>query len=121
MTASTDAVPRFAPAAIIRRYYLAMAVPFVIDLINLGAYAAMNGAPQLLASSVVLSAGFLLLGVGIGAYFLIRPIRRFIAGEVAYAEIEPSLSSLPRHSAAVTAICYAPMVALRLLARRLDI
>ena len=121
MTASTDAVPRLARAIVIRRYYLAMAVPFVIDMINLVAYAAMNGAPELLASSVVLSAGFLLGGVGIGAYFLIRPVRRFIIGEADYAEIEPALSSLPRHSAAVMGLCYAPMVALRLLARRLDI
>ena len=121
MTASTNAAPPAAAAAMVRRYYLAMAVPFVIDLITLGAYAAVNGAPQVLPSSLLLSAAFLLGGVGVGAYFLIRPVRRFLAGEAAYAAIEHSISHLPRRSAAVMAVCYAPMMALRMLSRRLDI
>jgi class 3 adenylate cyclase len=121
MTASTDAAPRAAPAALIRRYYAAMAVPFVIDLVTLVAYAAVNDALSILPSSLLISAAFLLGGVGIGAYFLIRPIRRFIAGEASYAEIEPALTHLPRRSCFVMAACYGPMMALRLLSRRLDI
>ena len=35
MTASTDAAPRVARQAVIGRYYLAMAVPFAIDVITL--------------------------------------------------------------------------------------
>jgi class 3 adenylate cyclase len=120
MTASADVAPRTAPA-IIRRYYWAMAVPFVIDLITLIAYAAVNNALPILPSSVIMSAAFLLGGVGTGAYFLIRPIRRFIAGELSYAEIESSLTSLPRRSSGVMAACYGPMEALRLLSRRFDI
>jgi class 3 adenylate cyclase len=121
MTASTDAAPRAAPAVLIRRYYAAMVVPFAVDLVILVAYAVVNNTVQLLPSSVLLSAVFLLGGVGIGAHFLIRPIRRFMAGEASYAEIEPSLTHLPRRSCAVMAACYVPMIALRLLSRRLDI
>ncbi len=121
MTASTDATPRAAADAVLRRYYLAMAVPFAIDLVTLTAYSIVNGAPEILPSSVLMSAAFLVGGVGIGAYLLIRPIRRFLAGELTYAEIEASVSNLPRRSAAVMAACYAPMVALRNLSRPLHI
>src|SRR5207253_11391628 len=107
MTASTDAAPRAAADAMLRRYYLAMAVPFVIDMVTLATYAIVNGAPEILPSSVLMSAAFLVGGIGIGAYLLIRPIRRFLAGELTYTEIEASVSHLPRRSAAVMAACYA--------------
>ena len=69
-----------------------------------------------------MSAAFLLVGVGIGAYFLIRPVGRFIAGETTFAEIEASpLTSLPRRSAILVGFFYAPMVALRLLSPQFDI
>ena len=78
-----------------------MAVPFVIDLVTIVVYAAdPPGNSHLLPPIVLLSAAFLVVGVGIGAYFLIRPIQRFIAGEVAFADVEKSLSRLPRRSAA---------------------
>ena len=121
MTASTDAALLTAPASIVRHYYLAMATPFVIDLITLCVYAAINGAPQILLPSLLISAAFLLAGVGIGAWFLIRPIRRLVAGEAAFAEIEHRLSNLPRNSAIVVGLLYAPMLAMRLLSHRLDI
>lgn len=105
----------------LRLYYLAMAVPFAIDLVTLISYAVVNEAWQILPPSVLLSAAFLLAAVGTGAYLLIRPIGRFIAGDLAFGEIERSLSDLPRHSAAVMAVCYTPMLALRLLSPRLDI
>lgn len=105
----------------IRQYYLAMAVPFTIDLITLCAFVAVNQALEILAPAVLLSACFLLVGAGIGAYFLIRPISRFVAGEAGFAEIERPLSYLPRRSAAVMAIAYAPMMALRLLSPWLGI
>ena len=76
---------------------------------------------HLLPANVAMSAAFLLVGVGIGAYFLIRPVGRFIAGEISFADIEDALTSLPRRSALVMAICYVPMVALRLLSRRFGI
>jgi class 3 adenylate cyclase len=121
MTASTDAAPRVASPAVIGRYYLAMAVPFAIDLITLLVYGLIHGQLRLLPSNVAMSAAFLLGGVSIGAYFLIRPVGRFIAGEIAFVDIEDALTSLPRRSATIMAICYVPMVALRMLSRRFGI
>ncbi|HEX9325852.1 MAG TPA: adenylate/guanylate cyclase domain-containing protein, partial [Reyranella sp.] len=119
--ASTDAAPRVASQAPIGRYYLAMAVPFAIDLITLLVYGLMHGQFHLLPSNVAMSAAFLLGGVSIGAYFLIRPVGRFIAGEIAFVDIEDALTSLPRRSALLMVICYVPMVALRMLSSRLGI
>ena len=79
MTASIDAAPPAARSAIILRYYLAMAMPFVVDVVTLCAYAAVNQEPEILLPSFLQSAIFLVIGVGGSAYFLIRPIRRFIA------------------------------------------
>jgi class 3 adenylate cyclase len=121
MTASTEAASRTTGAAVIRDYYLAMAVPFVIDLVTLVVYAGVNRAPYFLPVALAVSAAFLLAGVGIGAYFLIRPVKRFLAGEVSYAEIEGGISSLPRRSCAVMAVCYAPLLAIRQFARRFDV
>jgi class 3 adenylate cyclase len=121
MTASTDAAPRVASQAVIGRYYLAMGVPFAIDVITLLVYGVMHRQLDLLPANVATSAAFLLGGVGIGAYFLIRPIGRFIAGETSFAETEGALTSLPRRSALVMTICYVPMIALRLLSRRFGI
>ena len=121
MTASTDAAPRVASQAVIGRYYLAMAVPFVIDAITLIVYGLMHRQLGLLPANLAMSAAFLLVGVGVGAYFLIRPVGRFIAGEISFADIEDALTSLPRRSALVMAICYVPMVTLRMLSRRFGI
>src|SRR5262245_12820414 len=98
MTASTEAAPRLASEAVIRRYYLAMAVPFLIDAVALAAYTAVYNAPQVMPPMVVLSAAFLVVGVGIGAWLLIRPIGRFLAGEVAFSTVEGNLTGLPRRS-----------------------
>ncbi len=121
MIASPDAAPPMATHAIVRRYFLAMGVPFAIDLVTIGVYAAVNDAPQTLAPMLLLSAAFLLFGAGIGAHFLIRPIRRFMAGELSFDKIEGALTSLPRRSALLIMGCYAPMIILRLLSRRLGI
>ena len=121
MTASTDVAWQSADAPVIRSYYLAMAVPFGIDLVTLVAYAGVNRAPYFLPIPLAVSAAFLLVGVGIGAFFLIRPVTHFLSGELAYGAIEQSISSLARRSCALMAACYAPMLALRLLARRFDV
>ena len=121
MTASTQAAAQTASAGILRRYYLAMAAPFAVDLVTLVAYVAINRAPESLASLVAVSAAFLLVGTGIGAYFLIRPVARFLSGEASFAEIEHRLSHLPRNSAIVVGFFYAPMLGLRLLSPQLDI
>ena len=121
MTASTQAVPRATAAGILRRYYIAMAAPFAVDLVTLLAYAAINLAPEILAPSATVSAAFLLVGTGICAYFLIRPVARFMAGEMPFSRIERRLSCLPRDSAIVVGFFSAPMLGLRLLSHRLDI
>jgi class 3 adenylate cyclase len=121
MTATTDAAPAMAPASIVRRYYLAMAVPFVVDGVTLLVYAAINDAPQILLPSVAISAIFLVAGVGFGSWWLIRPVSRFVAGEVAFEHLEPNLARLPRNSAILVGLLYTPMMALRVLSHRFDI
>ncbi len=103
---------------ILRRYYLAMAVPFGIDLLTSAAYAAINAHPLSLLPLTAVSAIFLLFGVGLGASLSIRPVKRFLEGRIAFADIEPALANLPRRSATVVACLYGPMLALRLLAPR---
>lgn len=121
MTASTVAARAAPGAPVIRSYYYAMAVPFVIDLITLVAYAGINRVPGFLPVPLAVSAAFLLAGVGVGSYALIGPVRRYLEGGVPYAAVEQAIASLPRRSCALMAVCYAPMLALRLFARRFDI
>lgn len=105
--------------SLLRRYYLAMGVPFGIDVMTSAVYAAINVHPLSLLPLTAISATFLLVGVGLGAWILIRPIRRFLDGEVPFADIEPALVKLPVRSAIVVAFLYGPMLALRFLAPRL--
>ena len=121
MNAPIDAAAHLSPARLVHRYYLAMSVPFVIDVISVFVYSALNGAPEVVLPSLAVTALFLAFGVGLGAWLLIRPIRHFIEGRAAFADIEISLARLPRNSATVIGVLYAPMVALRLLSHRLDI
>jgi class 3 adenylate cyclase len=125
MNASTDEAPAgsqtTAPASLLHRYYLAMSVPFLLDVLSLVVYSALNNAPQVFLPSLAISALFLAGGVGLGAWFLIRPIRHFIDGRAAFADMESRLAKLPRNSAIVIGVMYAPMVGLRLLSHRLDI
>jgi class 3 adenylate cyclase len=115
MTASIEAATGVAPQAVIRRYYLAMAAPFAVDLVSMIVYALMHQQRAFLASTVLMSAIFLLGVVGVGARFLIRPVSRFIRGDVSFSDIESVLTHLPRRSAALVACCYVPMLALRML------
>lgn len=103
---------------ILRRYYLAMAVPFGIDVMTSVFYAGVNERPLLLLPLTAVSVVFLVGGVGLGAWSLIQPVRRFLAGELAFGDIERALVSLPRRSATVVACFYGPMLGLRLLAPR---
>lgn len=118
MTATPGAGSDRDSRTIIRRYYLAMSVPFGIDLLTSVVYAAINAHPLSLLPLSTVSAVFLLVGVGIGASRSIRPIERFLAGELAFADIEATLASLPRRSATIVACLYGPMLALRLIAPR---
>lgn len=106
--------------AIVRQYYLAMALPFVVDLASIVSYAAVYAAPRVLLPLVGLSALFLVLGVGTGAHFLIRPLRRYLDGELSFEAIQRPLTGLPRRSCLLMAACYAPMITLRQLSRGYD-
>lgn len=110
-----------AGAYIVHRYYLAMATPFLVDLATSAVYVAINTAPLTLLPLAAVSAAFLVAGIGLGAWLLIRPVQRFIKGAVPFAEVEPRLAGLPRQSAVLVGCLYAPMLAFRLLAPRLDI
>ncbi|WP_425066684.1 adenylate/guanylate cyclase domain-containing protein [Reyranella sp.] len=121
MNALNDAAPPLSPARLVHRYYLAMSVPFLIDVVSVLIYSALNDAPQVVFPSLAITTLFLAVGVGLGAWLLIRPIRHFIEGRAAFGDIELSLARLPRHSATVIGVMYAPMVALRLLSHRLEI
>jgi class 3 adenylate cyclase len=121
MNAPTDAAARQSPARLVHRYYLAMSVPFLIDVVSVLVYSALNSAPEVILPSLAITTLFLAGGVGLGAWLLIRPIRHFIEGRAAFDDIENALAKLPRHSATVVGVMYAPMVGLRLLSHRLDI
>jgi class 3 adenylate cyclase len=121
MNAPTDAARHVSPARLVHRYYLAMSVPFLIDVVSVFVYSALNGAPEVVLPSLAVTTVFLAFGVGLGAWLLIRPIRHFIEGRADFGDIESALARLPRHSATVVGVMYAPMVGLRLLSHRLDI
>jgi class 3 adenylate cyclase len=106
---------------IVYRYYLAMALPFAIDFAMSVVYAGTNSGFGVLAPMTAISALFLLAGAGLGAWFLIRPIDRFLAGKAAFGEIEARLAGLPRRSAILIGCVYAPMLALRLLSARIGV
>ena len=113
MTATTDAAPLEAPASIERRYYGAMAAPFVVDAIANTVYAFINRAPEVLLHWLVLAGVLLLACVGAGAWWLIRPVMRFAAGDATFEQIEPKLVRLPRNSAIVVAVFSAPLLTIR--------
>jgi class 3 adenylate cyclase len=102
--------------AIVRRYYLAMAVPFAIDSATTLIYAAINSQFRVLATMELMSALFLIVGAWTGSYFLIRPARRFMAGDATFAEVEAAVAGLPRRSAILIGCLYAPLLALRFMA-----
>jgi class 3 adenylate cyclase len=104
----------------VRRYYVAMSAPFLIDVVTSSAYATINDTLLKLLPLVAVSSLFLLIGVGIGAWVLILPVRRFLAGAVPFATIERQLASLPRRSAMLVGVLYTPMMALRLFLPKID-
>ncbi|MBS0223556.1 MAG: adenylate/guanylate cyclase domain-containing protein [Proteobacteria bacterium] len=121
MAASSNAEPGEAARSLVIRYYMAMGVPFAIDLASSTVYALINHQPLVLLPMATMSAAFLAIGVGFGAWLLFRPVQHFIAGSLGFPAIEHSLATLPRSSAILVAGLYAPMLALRLLSPRLGI
>ena len=118
MTATSGAGVDRDSRTIIRRYYLAMAVPFGIDVLTSAVYAAINAHPLTLVPLAAVSVVFLLFGVGVGAWWLIRPVERFVASDGDFAAVESAITSLPRRSAILVASLYGPMLLIRLLAAR---
>ena len=121
MTALPNAKPAAAANGIVQRYYLMMGVPFAIDVATSAVYVLINSEPLALLPISTVSAVFLVLGVGLGARSLIRPVQRYLEGKVAFGEIEAVVATLPRRSAALIGFMYAPMMALRLLSPRIGI
>jgi len=121
MAAVTEASLDQGSRQIIQRYFLAMAAPFAIDLGTSAIYVLVNDRPLTLLPMASVSAVFLLLGVGICAWMLIRPVQRFLVGELSFSQIEVGVASLPRNSAIVVGCLYTPMLALRLLSPRVGV
>ena len=121
MAAVTEAPLDQGSRQIIQRYFLAMAAPFAIDLGTSAAYVVINAQPLTLLPMATNAAAFLLVGVGILAWLLIRPVRRFLDGELAFSDIEARLAALPRNSAIAVGCLYTPMLAIRLLSARFGI
>ena len=121
MAAISEATLDQGSRQIVQRYFLAMAVPFAIDFVTSAIYVVMNGHPITLLPMATMSAAFLLLGVGVCAWQLIRPVQRFIDGELSFDAVEHGLAALPRNSAIVVGCLYAPMMAMRLLSPRIGI
>jgi class 3 adenylate cyclase/HAMP domain-containing protein len=120
MTATSGAGVDRDSRTIIRRYHFAMAVPFGIDVLTSAVYAAINARPLSLVPLAAVSVVFLLLGVGIGAWQLFRPIERFLEGDGDFASVEPAITNLPRRSATLVAFLFGPMLLIRLLAARYE-
>jgi class 3 adenylate cyclase len=118
MAATSEAVELKASREMVHRYYFAMATPFVADIATSAVYVAINAHPLTLLPISAMSAAFLLLGVGLGAWRLFRPIERFMNGKASFAEIERPLVGLPLRSALLVGALYSPMMALRLLSPR---
>ncbi len=118
MTATSGAGVDRDSRTIIRRYYFAMAVPFGIDVLTSAVYAAINARPLTLVPLAAGAVVFLLLGVGIGAWHMFRPIALFLEGDGDFAPIERSITRLPWRSATLVASLYGPLLAIRLLAAR---
>jgi class 3 adenylate cyclase len=121
MAAVTEASLDRGSRQIIQRYFLAMAAPFAIDVGTSAIYVLINDQPMTLLPMASVSALFLLLGVGVLGWMLIRPVQRFLAGELSFTQVEVGLASLPRNSAIVVGCLYTPMLALRLLSPRIGI
>ena len=97
MAAVTEASLDQGSHQIVQRYFLAMAVPFAIDFSTSAIYVVMNGHLFTLVPMATMSAAFLLLGVGVCAWRLIRPIQRFLDGSLTTCFfLEESLSTIKR-------------------------
>lgn len=99
-----------------RRYYAAMAMPFVMDVIVAATFTLILGLPQLFLINLGIAFVVLLVGVRGPARYLFAPVRRFLAGESDFASIERTLTQLPIRSATVVMWAYLPILLYRMIA-----
>src|SRR5258707_5865103 len=98
MTVMADAAPSAASRYIVRRYYIAMALPFAIDVVTTLSFVLVNNAFEVLLPAVVLSAVFLFIRVPPGPPLPIIPFQRLLHGKMSSCDIEQSLYRLAQHS-----------------------
>lgn len=98
-----------------------MALPFAFDFVTSIIYAAVNADMVALLPMTVVSAAFLIAGAWIGGFFLIRPVARYLAGDLAFADIESTITHLPSRSAILIGCLFVPMLGLRLLSARIGV
>ena len=99
-----------------RRYYIAMAVPFLLDVVITVTFSTILGLPQLMLQNLATGIAALLIALHIGARLLFRPIHKYLAGEGEFAAIERRLTQLPLRSASLAAYCYLPILLWRIMA-----
>ena len=100
--------------AIERRYYLAMAAPFVLDVAVSAIFCAILELPDAFLRNLVTALPLQLVGGQVAARLLFLPIKRFLAGGRDFATIERRLTQLPLRSASVSFWLYLPVMAFRL-------
>jgi len=107
--------PDAAARSIERRYYLAMAAPFAIDVVVSGIFTAILMLPWLFLNNLISGGLFLLLGIHLGARRLFRPIRRYLATPADFRAIERPLTQLPLRSATLASWLYLPILLFRIV------
>ena len=100
--------------AIERRYYAAMLMPFVVDVVISGIFTAVLNLPQLFLRNMLVGGLVLGLGVHVGARVLFRPVREFLRTGHDFPGIEQRLTQLPLRSANLVMWIYLPLLAIRL-------
>ena len=110
-----DAEARF----IIRRYYLAMSVVFVVDTVISLIFCWMHDAARLFALNLAVDVVVLLGANLLGAHYIFAPVRRFIASGEDFAGIERTLTQLPLRSAYWVAILFMVILSERLFLPRI--
>jgi class 3 adenylate cyclase len=117
MTATASAPRDIASEATLLewRYYMAMAVPFAIDVVISAIFTWIHGLPELFLQNLMIAATVLLVGVHLWVRPLFRPIRRFLQTGEDFNAIERSLTQLPLRSARRVSLLYLLILIFRLL------
>lgn len=97
-----------------RRYYAAMLMPFVVDMVISGIFTGILNLPMLFLRNTLVGGVVLGLGVHLGARYLFRPIRQFLRTGEDFAGIERRLTQLPLRSASLVMWLYLPILVVRL-------